>query len=138
MKAYRYFAVVLVLIALFAYATSEVKASPNVTITVLNEVPTTLVEGETYIVEVLVESEQPFILASGMVTAFYPGYLHGKGGDREQHATSAVLKLPMVAARSTENLPNGTTTGNIRVGVFFQGGVQVGEFFPFEVAIISN
>jgi hypothetical protein len=138
MKAYRYLAIVLVLVALFAYAMSEAKASPNVTITLLNELPATLVEGETYIVDVLVESETEFTLAAGMVTAFFPGYLHGDGGDRAQHETSVVLHLPMTAARSTEELPGGVTSGDVRVGVFFQGGERVAQFFPFEVAITSN
>jgi hypothetical protein len=125
MKAYRYLAVVVVLVGLFAFVTSEVKASPAVTITLLNELPDTMVEGETYIVEVLVESETEFTLAAGMMTAQFPGYLHGQGGDRDQHQTSVVLEVPMVAARSTEELPGGVTAGNIRVGVFFQGGDQV-------------
>ena len=105
------------------------------TIILLNDPPACLSVGESYTLDIRVESEQPFTLALVQPDIQFPAYVHGNGGDRAQSATSAVLHLTLTGFRSTATLPGGATPVTAVVAVRFKGGQIVVERFPFNVAV---
>ncbi len=134
MKRFLFAISITILVLLLAYTpTPGMAAEP--TITLLNAPPTQLGIGESYTVEILVESDELFALAAVQADVQYPAYIASHGGDRETRATSAVLQLTLTGRRSTSALPGGVTPAEIAVGIIYPGGQIVSERFPFEVAV---
>ncbi len=128
------FFVLVVLLSNVSFALAAPPPPGAAAITLLNDLPTQLAVGESYVVDVLVESDQPVVMAITLGDAEFPGYLHDRG-DTVQRATSAVLHLTLIGARSTADLPGGVTAAGVAVGVRFKGGQLVAQRFPFSVAI---
>ena len=140
---------VLLLCALF----SEAVAAPTVTITVSDlpsdGQPVILEVGETRTFDILIVSDEPFILAMAMPDAYYPGRgVTWHKGDRAHQATYALLHLTMTGKKSTADLAavrnwpesgddwdEGVAPVSIVAGVRFKKGVVVAEQFPFAVVV---
>jgi hypothetical protein len=140
---------VLLLCALF----SEPAAALDVTIELLNppaEEPLVLAVGESYTFEVLIESDDPFIMAMAMPDAYYPGRgVAWRRNDKAHHATSALLHLTMTAKKPTDDLlavcdwpepgycwPDGVAPISIVAGARYKKGVVASEQFPFAVVVV--
>ena len=142
----------LLLCALF----SEAVAAPNVTITVLGlppeGEPLELTVGESYTFEILIESDEPFILAKAMPDAYYPGRgVTWHRGDIVHHDTSVQLHLTMTGKKPTAGLPavcdwpepgdcwdeeGGVAPVSIVAGARHKKGVVASELFPFAVVVV--
>jgi hypothetical protein len=114
-----------------AAASSE---QPNVTITLLNEPPSSLAIGESYTADILVESDMPFTMAIAQPDVQFPAYLQDNG-DVTGSNTSAVLHVTFTGRRDTSGLPGGATPAAAVAGVRFQGGQVVSQSFDFSVAV---
>jgi hypothetical protein len=121
---------------LLACPTAPARAA-TATIILLTPLPHTIPLGESYTVEILVESDERFALAAVQAAPQFPAYLHDRGGDREQNATTTVLKLTLFGNRPTADLPGGATAGEVAVGVIYPGGERVVERFPFTIAVVE-
>ena len=131
-------AISITVLAVLLLYTSPKATAATATITLLNELPTSIPLGGSYTIDILVESDEPFILTLAQAAPYFPAYVHDHGGDRATHATSAVLHLTLFGARSTADLPGGVTAVDAVVGVIFHGGVTVSQRFPFEVAVVEK
>ena len=144
--------VVAVVVLLLCVPSSQVTAAPGVSIKVMGlpgNKPLELEVGESYTFEVIVKSDEPFISATAMTDAYYPGRgVFSHGSDRATQDTSAVLYLTMTGKNSTADLPavcdwpepgdcwpEGIAPVSIVAGVRFPGGLAVGEQFPFAVVV---
>jgi hypothetical protein len=139
---------VLLLCALFSQAAADSVAS----IKLLNPPPNQLLElavGKSYTFDILVESDEPFILAMAMPDAYYPGRgVSWRRGKVAHHDTEAVVSLTMTAKKSTDGLlavcdwpepgicwPEGVAPVSIVAGVRYKKGVVISEQFPFAVVV---
>ena len=144
--------VVAVVVLLLCVPSSQATAAPGVTIKVMGlpgNKPLELDVGESYTFEVIVKSNEPFISATAMTDAYYPGRgVFSHGSDRATQDTSAVLYLTMTGKDSTADLlavcdwpepgdcwPDGVAPVSIVVGVRYAGGVVIAERFPFAVQV---
>ena len=144
--------VVAVAVLLLCAPSSQATAAPKVTIKVIGVPPQKPLEldvGESYTFEVLVKSNEPFISATAMTDAYYPGRgVFSHGSDRATQDTSAVLYLTITGKNSTADLlavcdwpepgdcwPDGVAPVSIVVGVRYDGGVVIAERFPFAVRV---
>ncbi len=105
------------------------------TATLLDPLPTDLVVGESYTVRILVESDQPFVLALVLNAPDFPAYLATHGGSTALNTNSAVLQMTFIGRRSTASLPGGVTPSVLSVAGRFQGGAVILHQFPFDVAV---
>jgi hypothetical protein len=140
----------LLLSALF----SQAAAAPEVTFKLLNPPPENepleLDVGESRTFDILVTSDEPFILAMAMTNAYYPGRgVFWHGNDTAHHTTSAVLSLTMKGKTTTAGLPavcnwpepgkdcwlEGLAPVSIVAGVRYRRGVTIVEQFPFAVRV---
>jgi len=141
-------AAVLLMCALSAQAT----AAPNVNITVVNLPPTGLLKldvGESYIFEVHITSDEPFVVAMALTDQYYPGRgIYWHGSDRATQDRVATLHLTMIGKKSTADLPEvcdwpepgvcwpaDAAPASIAVGVRFKGGQVVPQRFSFAVVV---
>ena len=144
--------VVTVAVLLLCAPSSQATAAPRVTIKVMGlppEKPLELDVGESVTFDVLVKSNEPFISATAMTDAYYPGRgVFSHGSDRATQDTSAVLHLTITGKNSTADLlavcdwpepgdcwPDGVAPVSIVVGVRYAGGVVIAERFPFAVQV---
>jgi hypothetical protein len=144
--------VVTAIVLLTCVPVSQATALPSVTITLLNPPPSGLLEldvGESYIFDVEIASDEPFILAMALPNQYYPGRgIKWHGCDQATHSTSAVLHLTMTGKNSTADLPavcfgpepddcwpEGVAPASIVAGVRFKGGQVVSEAFSFAVVV---
>lgn len=119
----------------FPVAAASPGRRTSTSITLLNAPPTALAVGETYTLEILVQSAKPFSLAAVQPDIEYPAYVHGSGGDRKQNSTSAVLRLTLTGVRPTAGLPGGATPVTAVVGVRYPNGQLLVERFAFDVTV---
>ena len=144
--------VVAVVVLLLCVPSSQATAAPGVSIKVMGlqgNKPLELEVGESYTFEVLVKSNEPFIWATAMTDAYYPGRgVFWHGSDRATKETSGVLYLTITGKNSTADLlavcdwpqpgycwPDGVAPLSIVVGVRYEGGVVIAERFPFAVRV---
>jgi hypothetical protein len=111
--------------------------------------PLELAVGESVTFDILVKSDEPFVLAIALTNQYYPGRgIYWHGGDQASHATEAVLHLTMTGKGSTADLfavcdwpepgycwPEGVAPVAIAVGVRYPGGAVYSEQFPFSVVV---
>ena len=111
--------------------------------------PLELAVGESVTFDILVKSDEPFVLAIALTNQYYPGRgIYWHGGDQASQTTEAVLQLTMTGKDSTADLfsvcdwpepgycwPEGVAPVAIAVGVRYPGGAVVGEQFPFSVVV---
>jgi hypothetical protein len=128
---------VLCLAVLLASSLTAAAPIPNVTFTLLQELPATMNVGETYTVMVRVDSDQPFLFAQAMPSFYYPGrgVVSVQGGDRVRNATTATLAITYKAKTSTAKMPDGLAPVYFIVGVRYAGGYTVVQEFVFNVAV---
>ncbi len=116
-----------------------VKASPEVTIQLLNHPEGNLLEldvGESHTFDIEITSDDPFILAIAMTDAYYPGRgVFWHGSDRANQTSTATLHLTIKGKESTASLPGGVAPVAIVAGVRFKGGVVYSERFDFNVMV---
>ena len=117
---------------------------PDFAITLEQGLPDEMVVGETYTVEVAVESDIPYNFAMAMPDFFYPGrYLVAQGPNRSGTGTQATLSVPFTAKSSTMGLPEMPELGvpedhalvGVAVGIRYHGGVVVSDVFWFNVKV---
>ena len=144
-------ALALVLVVVLAgVPASPAKAAPVATITVLNLPPSGVLElgiGESYTFDVLITSDQPFVLAMVLPNAYYPGRgVFWHDSDRATQSTSALLHVTITGKNPTADLPavsdwpepginwpGGVAPVLIAAGVRYQGGQVISEEFPLAV-----
>ena len=154
-----YVAVSLAALAVLLVSTTASAARPvppplaegGVTFQWISPPPSTLKVGESYTIEMLVESpDRAFLQAVAMTNAYYPGRgVFFSGGDRVVRDTTAVLQLTVKGKNPTADLPSvcdwplpgapctepGTAPLAIAVGVRYKGGEVYADHFPFAVAV---
>jgi len=100
--------VMISIVMLLTLTTSPATATPVTTIELLNP-PLDILDlevGESYTMDIKVTSNEEFILAIALNSAYYPGRgIFEYGGDQATHTTSAVLHLTIVGKDSTASLP---------------------------------
>jgi len=129
---------VLPLILLAPVASLAIAAPPvtggDATITLLNPLPTDLAVGQSYTVNILVESNEAFTSATAQNAVQFPAYV-ADSRDSASHTTSAVLHVTLTGRRSTAELPGGSTSATLYVGVRHQGGQLNVTPFSYTVAV---
>jgi hypothetical protein len=124
------------LLALAIFLPARETAAANPTFTLLNDLPTNMVVGETYTIHIGVVSDEPFIWARALGDDYYPGrgaVIHG--GDMVHSGTSGELSLTVIARGSTAGFPGGCDPMAVVVGARYQGGEIHSERFDFCVTI---
>ena len=139
MKIFRGILTLVLPIILLAVAAWPVVAAPPVTggdatVTLLNPLPTDLALGQSYTVNVLVESNEAFTSAVARNDVHFPAYL-SDSSDNAQHTTSAVVHVTLTGRRATGVLPNGNTSATLYIGVRHKGGRLSVTAFPYTVAM---
>ena len=140
------------LASLLTLTTSPATAIPVTTIELLNPPPDilNLAVGESYTMDIRVTSNEEFILALALNSAYYPGRgIFEYGGDQATHKTSAVLHLTIVGKDSTASLPavydwpspginwhSGVAPISAVVGVRYKNDLVVTKEFNFAVAVL--
>lgn len=108
--------------------------TPNVTISVVQELPETMNVGDTSTVIIHVESDQPFVSATALPSFQFPGkgVVAVQGGDRAGSGTSATLEVTFLAKSSTARMPGGVAPVFVVVGVRYPGGyVEMREYLYY-------
>jgi len=138
-RLFSYFGLALLMVLLTGVLTAASPASdvPSVTFTLVRGLPDTMKVGETYTVEVLVESTVPFNSVQAMPDPQYPGkgVVPVKGGDHAGAGTSATVEVTFTAKSAPERLPGGKDVMSVVVGVRYKGGIVVVQRFDFAVAV---
>ena len=139
MKIFRGILTLVLPIILLASAAWPVIAAPPITggdatVTLLNPLPTNLAVGESYTVNILVESNEAFNSATAKNAAHFPAYL-GDTSDNALHATSVILHITLTGKRSTNILPDGNTPATLYVGVRNKRGELSVTPFSYTVAV---
>lgn len=128
---------ILPLVLIMPVASLAIAAPPvtggDATVTLLNPLPTDLAVGQSYTVNILVESSEAFTSVTAQNAVEFPAYL-SDSRDSASHATSAVLHVTLTGRRSTAALPGGSTSATLYVGVRHQGGQLNVTSFPYTVA----
>ena len=149
--------IILVLLAVAQIGSASAVAAPSapgfpddVNVTFLTQLPTELAVGQTYTIQVLIESDRPFSQAIIMKDAYYPGRgVFLTTGNRARNGTSAILTAKVTAKASTANLAGvcgwplpdsactsaGTAPLAIALGLRYGGGEAYGEYYPFAVRV---
>ena len=135
-KLFSYVGLALMMVLTTGVLTAAAPA-PNVTFELVSGLPATMNVGDTYTVVVNVTSDVPFNAVQAMPDPQYPGkgVVPVKGGDHAGAGTSATVEVTFTAKTDTSKMPDGKDVMAVVVGVRYQGGVVVGEVFPFEVSV---
>jgi hypothetical protein len=132
----------LILAALLAGALTAAApfAVPTTDFELVSGLPAVMNVGDTATVVVQVTSDQEFIFAQVLPTAWFPGRgvtAVNPGGDRVHANTTATLEVTFVAKESTADFPNegACPTGGVApvavvAGVRYPGGLVVSQRFP--------
>ena len=128
------------LLALMALMTGVLTAAapmPNITFTLLQDLPSTMSVGETSTVIVQVDSDQEFISVQALPSFQFPGkgVVAVQGGDRAGRGTSATLELTFKAKGPTAAMPGGVAPVYVVLGVRYGGGVVAVQQYLFNVAV---
>ena len=135
-KLFYYVGLALMMVLMTGVLTAATPA-PNVTFELVSGLPATMNVGDTYTVVVNVTSDVPFNAVQAMPDPQYPGkgVVPVKGGDHAGAGTFATVEVTFTAKTDTSKMPDGLDVMAVVVGVRYQGGVVVGEVFPFEVSV---
>jgi hypothetical protein len=144
--------VMLVVLLLAGTLVAPAKAAPTITITLLNPPPGGVLElavGESYTFDILITSDEPFVMAAALTNSYYPGRgVFWHGGDHASQSTSATLHLTVTGKSPTADLlavcdwpipgtcySAGTAPLAIVAGVRYKGGVTIAQTFTFAVKV---
>jgi hypothetical protein len=97
----------------------------------------TLHVGQSYVFDIEITSDEPFVLAMALGDEYYPGrgvFYHGN--DTAHHATSAILHLTIKGKEPTDFLPDGVAPIAVVAGVRYKRGVVVSERFDMNVMVV--
>ena len=109
---------------------------PVTTFTLVQGLPSTMNVGDTYMVVVRVDSDQPFVFAQALPAAYYPGRgVTAAQGDHAGAGTSALLSVPFYARTSTADFADGKAPVSLSVGVRYGGGYNVVQRYDFFVTV---
>lgn len=143
---------VVLLLAFAPVSAAPPKPTPDVTITVLNLAPGSIIDlavGESRTFDILITSNQPFVSAVAKVDMYYAGkgVFWKSSTDTYSQGTSALLHLTVIGKKSTAGFaavcdwpsegicwPAGVAPEAIAAGARFKG-VNVGEYFPFAIRV---
>ena len=131
----RLLSIAFISVILLSVFPSTVAAGNPPTVTLLNPLPAELAVGETYMLDIRVESDQPFTLTTAQIAPQFPAYVHGNGGDRAQQASTAVLHVPLIGVRPTAKLPGGADAIRLVVATRYGGGLVIVNEFNFSVVV---
>jgi hypothetical protein len=129
---------VALLLFLLARPASSAVAAPTATFTLLTPMPTTLRVGESYTVQIRVDSATPFNSAAAMADLQYPGKgVVVRGGDHAPGGTTAIVNVTLIGKSSTaDKFPDGKAPGAILVGARYGGGMVASQSFSFNIAVV--
>jgi hypothetical protein len=127
----------LVLAALLTGVLTAAAPVPNVTITLVSGLPSTMKVGDTATVVVQVTSDQEFNFAQMLPDHYYPGrgVVAVQGGDHAGSGTTTTLEITFKAKGSTANFQDGVAPVSVVAGARYQGGYVVSQRFDFFVAV---
>jgi len=109
---------------------------PNATFTLVQGLPAVMQVGESYTVEIQMTSDIPFVAATALPTAYFPGrYVVAAQGDHSGRGTTATFYVTFTAKGSTAQLPGGVAPVAVVAGAHYQGGFVVSQRFDFLVAV---
>lgn len=125
------------LIILLTGALTAASPTPNVTITLVSGLPSTMNVGDTATVVVQVTSDQPFNFAQMLPSFQFPGkgVVAVQGSDHARAGTTATLQITFKAKSSTAGFPNGVAPVTVVAGARFKGGYAASQQFDFNVAV---
>jgi hypothetical protein len=134
------------LMALMVLMTGTLTAAapvPVTTFTLVEDLPAVMNVGDTYTVEVRVESDQEFIFAQALPAAYFPGRgVVAAQGDHVGQGNFARLEVTFNAKSSTANFPGtancpsgGVAPVSVVVGVRYLGGYVDVRRFEFCVQV---
>ncbi len=153
------FIIILVLLAVAQIGSASAVAAPSapgfpddVKVTFLTSLPPELelAVGETYTIQVKIESPRPFSQAIIMKDAYYPGRgVSITANTRVRNSTEAILTAKVTGKASTAKLAgvcdwplpgsactsDGTAPLAIALGLRYGSGEAYGEYFPFAVRV---
>jgi hypothetical protein len=115
--------------------------TPATTITFVNPPAKGILElnvGQSYTLEVQIQSDQPFLHAQMAIGQFFPGRnIFADGMVVAHRGTQATLLLTVRGKAPTTNLPGGATVApeTIVVGVRYPGGMVVSQEFQFGIIV---
>lgn len=129
-----FLALVLVLTVVSTAAAAPV---PMTTFTLVSGLPSTMNVGETFTVEVRVDSDVPFNVVQALPSFMFPGkgVVAVQGGDRAGRGTSATVEVTFQAKSSTANFPLGVAPVHVVVGVRYAGGYVAVQDYVFNVTV---
>jgi hypothetical protein len=135
-KIFSYLGLALMMVLMTGVLTAAAPA-PNVTFELVSGLPATMNVGDTYTVVVNVTSDVPFSAVQAMPDLQYPGrgVVSVMGGDHVGAGTSTTVEVTFSARTDTSKMPDGKDVLSVVVGVRYQGGVVVGQVFPFTVSV---
>jgi hypothetical protein len=110
---------------------------PNLTVEIVNALPTTLAVGESYTIVINVTSDTEFNYAAAKPDPYYPGkfvIFEKPGGDRVNAGKTATLYLTITGKNSTTKL-GGPAPMAFMVGARYSNGVTVGQRVEFNVTV---
>ncbi len=131
---------VLVFVLLIVGLLTAAAPTPQVTFTLvqgLPEAPEVMNVGDQVTVIVDVFSDQPFLLAQGMPSFYYPGkgVVAVQGGDHAGSGTSARLEITYMAKSSTAKMEGGVAPVHAVIGVRYPGGYIAVQDYVFYVKV---
>lgn len=128
-----------ILLFLFLVVAVAPTQAASSTIVLTNPPPNGVLElavGESYTFVVDVTSDEEFIWARALRDIQFPGRgIYFNDSDIVQHDTSATLYMTVTGKNPTDDLPNGMNQASVVVGVRYQGGELVYEYFDFGVVV---
>ena len=130
-----FLALVLVLTVVSTAAAAPV---PMTTFTLVSGLPSTMNVGETFTVEVQVDSDVPFNAVQALPSFMFPGkgVVAVQGGDRAGRGTSATVEVTFQAKSSTAGFPGGGVAPvHVVVGVRYAGGFVAVQDYLFNVTV---
>jgi hypothetical protein len=135
----RWIAILVLMLALAMFPVTAAAKPAPVTIELLNPPKKGVLElsvGESYVFDIEITSDEPFIMAVAMGDEYYPGRgIFYSGIDSVNHDTYALLHLTVTGKEPTDFLPEGVCPIGVVAGVRFPGAV-FSERFDLSVRVV--
>jgi hypothetical protein len=125
----------LILAVLLTGVLTAAAPTPNVTITLVSGLPSTMNVGDTATVIVEITSDQEFNYAQMLPNFYFPGrgVVAVQGGDHAGGGKTATLAITFKAKGSTAKF--GAVPVSVVAGVRFRGGYVASQQFDFNVTV---
>lgn len=133
-RTFSFLALTVLLVLLTGVLTAAAPV-PHPVFTQVSGLPETMNVGDTATVVIQVESDQPFVFAGALPTAYFPGRgVVANQGDHARGGTSATLEVTFTAKGSTAEF-GGAVPVSVVAGVRYKGGVTISQSFDFMVNV---